>query len=157
MQCIILRSVKSFRKGWVWLLWYQGRCWVLMYDIRVRYDVRVPPPLPSLPLLLPPSPLLFSSHPSHSPSSPLLPSPAPSAVTDLVATSNPFSVCLSWGEPADNGGLPIEQYRIEIWNRDEYALENFTLVTTEGSNVLTYTVESLNNDTDYRYSGYSTD
>ena len=58
----------------------------------------------------------------------------------------------------DNGGQNITNYRIDIWNRDEYAMENFVLVDYVGSNVLTYTIENLDNDTEYRliinYNGY---
>ena len=33
----------------------------------------------------------------------------------------------------------------------EYVTENFILVDTVGSNILTYTIEELGNDTDYRW------
>ena len=33
----------------------------------------------------------------------------------------------------------------------EYVIENFILVDTVGSNVLTYTIEELGNGTDYRW------
>jgi len=62
-----------------------------------------------------------------------------------------FSICLAWEAPADNGGQDINGYRIEIWDMNEYELENFTLVTTVGSNMLTYSIDPLDNDTDYRY------
>ena len=32
----------------------------------------------------------------------------------------------------------------------KYVTENFILVDTVGSNILTYTIEELGNDTDYR-------
>ena len=69
-----------------------------------------------------------------------------------MPTSNPFSICIQWAEPDDNGGQPIEEYRVELWNMDKYPNENFVFVTDVGSNVFTYTVENLDNGTDYRYS-----
>ncbi len=90
------------------------------------------------------------SHTLPSPSPSLPPSLAPSAVTNLVPTSNPFSICVQWAEPIDNGGQPIEQYRVELFNRDVYPTENYVFVTDLISSVMSYTIENLNNDTDYR-------
>ncbi len=102
-----------------------------------------PPPIPPLLLLYP-----LNSLP---------PTLAPSAVTNLVPTSNPFSICVQWAEPIDNGGQPIEQYRVELWNRDVYPTENYVFVTDQVSSVLSYTIENLNNDTNYRWVHYRDD
>ena len=61
-----------------------------------------------------------------------------------------FSLCISWEVPTDDGGQDIGGYRIEIWDMSEHAIENFILVDTVGSNVLTYAIEELGNGTDYR-------
>ena len=75
---------------------------------------------------------------------------APTQVTDLVITAFTFSVCISWEAPTDDGGQDISEYRIGIWDMSEYVTENFILVDTVGSNILTYNIEDLANDTDYR-------
>ncbi len=77
---------------------------------------------------------------------------APSAVNSLVPTANPFSICVAWNEPSDNGGQAIKEYKIERWDINEYpTMENFIFVTTVGSDILSYTIENLENDTEYRY------
>ena len=75
---------------------------------------------------------------------------APTQVTDLVITAFMFSLCITWKAPTDDGGQDISEYRIEIWDMSEYVTENFILVDTVGSNILTYNIEELGNDTDYR-------
>ena len=35
-------------------------------------------------------------------------------MTDAQVTSYPTSLCASWGAPVDNGGLPIDSYRLEL-------------------------------------------
>lgn len=76
-------------------------------------------------------------------------SPAPSEVVNLQPTSNPFSICVQWSEPEDNGGQMINGYAIHLWNRDDFEMENYVFVSTVSASVLTYTIENLDNDTEY--------
>ena len=75
----------------------------------------------------------------------------PSTVQDLTLTTYTFSVCVSWSVPLDNGGQNISSYKIELWDMEKYALENYIPVTTVGSNILIFSIEDLKQDAIYRW------
>ncbi|MFN8498610.1 MAG: fibronectin type III domain-containing protein [Anaerolineae bacterium] len=74
------------------------------------------------------------------------PPPPPSAPQNLAATAGNAQVALGWQAPASNGGSPVTNYRVY---RGTDSL-NLALLTTMG-NVLSYTDNSVTNNTTYYY------
>ena len=64
---------------------------------------------------------------------------------NALVTSYPTSLCVSWGPPEDNGGSPIDSYRLELRNSTGTAAQ---VVTTEGDAHF-HSLESLITDTSY--------
>ncbi|MYW03838.1 putative Ig domain-containing protein, partial [Streptomyces sp. SID3343] len=73
----------------------------------------------------------------------------PGAPTSLSATAGQGRAVLTWMPPADTGASPVTGYRIR--RASDGAAADAPSLTTLGAESLTYTDESLENDTTYTY------
>ena len=70
---------------------------------------------------------------------------APTAVTDVLVNYSSTSVCVSWGPPEDNGGSPVDSYRLELQSSTG-ATEQ---VVTVGGDIDFHSFENLVANTSY--------
>ena len=70
---------------------------------------------------------------------------APMAVTNPVVTPYPTSLCASWGPPVENGGSPINAYRLMLESSSDDMEQNVTV----GGDTNFYTFEDLVANTNY--------
>lgn len=70
---------------------------------------------------------------------------SPTKVTGLTATATTSSVELNWNTPTDDGGVPIDHYRVDVYDADG------NLVDVQFSNTTSFTEQNLLPGTDYTF------